>query len=127
MTRLRPLRRFGADRGGATAVELAFALPVLLSMILGGIWAAMLGLSITSLHYSVEQAARCAAVNAQLCGDPGAVATFAQSRYAGPNIAPAFSYSTGGCGHVVTGQATFDLNIVPGVPNVPLSATACYP
>lgn len=127
MMRLRPLTAFGADASGVTAVELAFALPLLLSMILGGIWAALLSLAIGSLHYSVEQAARCAAVNAQLCGDPGAIQTFAQSRYAGPNISPAFSYSTGGCGHVVTGRASFNLNVLPGLPTVPLAATACYP
>jgi Flp pilus assembly protein TadG len=121
------LNRLRGDERGATAVEYGFVLPILIIMILGGIWASLLTFSVSSLDMAAQSAARCMAVDANTCGTPTDTATYAQSRYAGPNISPVFTASATGCGHTVTAQATFNLNIIPGITNLPLSVSACYP
>ena len=61
--------------GGATAVEMAFLLPVFLLFMLGieefgrALWLQ------TSLQFAVEAAARCAAVSPSLCTAPGGSTT----------------------------------------------------
>jgi Flp pilus assembly protein TadG len=125
--RRRRLARFGADQGGAAAIEYALALPVLLTMLLGGIWVSLLMLTANSLDYSVQTAARCAAVDERLCGDTAAVRSYAARIYGGPTASPVFEATTAGCGHKVTGRATFDLNILPGLGPVPITTSACHP
>lgn len=121
------LDRLHGDESGATAVEYGFVIPVLAMLILGGIWAGLLMFSVSSLNLAVQSAARCMAVDANACGTPAATRSYAQSRYGGPNISPVFSASASGCGHTVTAQASYDLNVLPGVASVPLTVTACYP
>lgn len=121
------LRRLAREQSGATAIEFAFILPVLATMILGSIWIGMLVLSISSLDYSVQTAARCSAVNAQLCDTAAKTVAYAQERYVGPAITPTFTASDEECGHSVVATADFDLAIVPGIKVVPLSVRACYP
>ena len=127
MRRAPGLRRFLRDRSGATALEYALVLPLLALMIMGGIWVGVLTLAVSSLDMAVQSAARCAAVDANLCATNSATQSFALTRYAGPSISPVFTASDAGCGHTVTGQATFDLNIVPGIGSIPLAVSACYP
>jgi len=121
------LRRLVGDVSGATAIEYALVLPIFSMMILGAIWVGALTFSVSSLEHAVQSAARCMAVDANTCGTTTATETFAQSRYGGPNISPLFTASTSGCGHTVTAQAAFDLNLVPGLNSVPLTVSACYP
>jgi hypothetical protein len=99
---------------------------VFASMLMGAIWAGTLAFTTNSLTHAVQTAARCAAVNGVLCSTASATQTYALTQYAGPAISPVFISSTIGCGHTVTAQANFTINIVPGVPSVPLSASACY-
>lgn len=120
-------QRFHRDLGGASAVEFALVLPVFVLLVLGSMSAATLGLSIASMNYAVEEAARCSALKKTACATPSATATFASSKYVGPSISPVFTYSTAGCGNTVTGTATFSLNLVPAFSSVPLSTSACYP
>lgn len=124
---MRALRAFVADRSGAAAAELALVLPLFVCVLMGGIWAGLLTLSISSLDYSAQAAARCAAVNAQLCGTTSATETYAESLYNGPAISPVFTASQSGCGHTVAAQASFDFSLIPGIGAVPISASACYP
>jgi Flp pilus assembly protein TadG len=119
--------RFASDARGAVAIEYAITLPVLLLMLLGAIWTGLLIFSMSSMEMAVETAARCASVDSSNCGSPYATENFARSQYAGPAISPVFTASSTGCGHTVTGQATFNLALVPGFATVPLSASACYP
>ncbi len=127
MRRRRGLLALGGDETGATAVEYAFVLPILAMAVLGGIWVGVLTFSVSSLDLAVQSAARCMAVDSNNCGTPAATQTYAQSLYGGPNISPTFTAQAGGCGHTVTAQASFDLNILPGFGSIPLSVSACYP
>ena len=127
MARASFLRRFGDDARGGAAVELGLTLPVFGMLLFGAIDASQLIGAISGMHYAVEEAARCSAVNTTLCGSAGATNTYAQGRYQGPSIAPAFTSTATTCGKQVNATATFHLNIAVAVLEVPLSAQACYP
>lgn len=114
-------------QGGGAAVEYALILPVFIALMIGALSMGSLSMAANSLHYAVQDAARCAAVKTTICSDATTTTTYAQGRYSGPQIAPVFSYSTGGCGHTVTASATYPLSIAVATFNVPLSASACFP
>lgn len=113
--------------GGATAVEFALIIPIFVAMVMGGMEIATVGFAAASLHFAVEDAARCASVQTTVCTNPSGIKSFAMAHYAGPSISPVFTYSPTGCGHTVTATGTFSLNLVPEMADIPLSATACYP
>jgi len=121
------LRRFRRDQSGATAVEYGLILPILVLSIMGGIWVGLLSYTTNSLNLAVQAAARCMSVDANNCGSAAATQTYALSQYQGPDISPTFTADTSGCGHTVTAEAVFNMTIVPGIGNVPLSSSACYP
>jgi Flp pilus assembly protein TadG len=114
--------------GGATAVETALLLPVFFLMVFGGMATATFGWAVSSLHFAVEDAARCASVKTTVCTSNTTITTYAAAKYTGPPISPTFTYSTAGCGHTVRATGTFSFNaIVPQLMNVPVSATSCFP
>lgn len=120
------LQRLTNDSGTA-AVEFAMVLPAFAVLIVGGIWTAQLLFETSSLHYAVEAAARCAAVNTVTCGSTATTQSYATSKYYGPVYpAPTFVASTGSCGQIVTGTVTYTLNTGVTSFNIPLSATACF-
>jgi hypothetical protein len=121
------IKRFRGDRSGASAVEFALVMPAFIAMLAGAIWAGQLAFASNSMHYAVEAGARCAAVKTTVCTDAPSTIAYTQSHYSGPQISPVFSYGATGCGHTVSATATFNLNIVPGIKSVPLTAAACYP
>lgn len=119
--------RWTADHSGATAIEMAFVLPVMAMLVIGVISLSMLGSAISSMHFAVEEASRCSAVNALACGSASATVNYARSKFHGPAVTPAFVSTTTGCGHTVTATATFELFLAVYTIQIPLSATACYP
>jgi Flp pilus assembly protein TadG len=127
MKRTPLLRRMACDCRGVTAVEFAFCLPVLMVLIMGSLWAGLLTFSVSSMDSAVQIAARCMAIDVNNCASTSATETYAKNNFHGPNISPVFTASASGCGHTVTGEATFDLAILPGMKPTPISATACYP
>jgi Flp pilus assembly protein TadG len=128
MIRLRSLvARLRADAGGASAVEFALVLPAFITLMVGTVCAAQLAFAINGLHFAVQDAARCAAVKTTVCTSSGTTIAYAQSKYSGPQISPAFAYSTTGCGHTVSATATYPVYVAAGTINVPISATSCYP
>ena len=125
-SRVRLLARACRDTAGATAAEFALVLPALAMLIAGLISVSQLAAAVSGMHFAVEEAARCSAVNAVLCGTNSATISFAQARYAGPS-SPVFASTAAGCGHTVTATATFHLQILVKSFDIPLSAAACYP
>jgi Flp pilus assembly protein TadG len=116
-----------ADEAGTAAVEFAMVLPAFAVLIVGGVWTAQLMFETSSLHYAVEAAARCAAVNSVTCSSTTAIQTYAASKYYGPSYpAPTFVSTTGACGQAVTGTVTYVLNTGVTSISIPLSATACF-
>lgn len=121
------LRRWRCDQHGATAVEFAFVLPVVAAMIIGTMSVSQLVGVLNGMHFAVEEAARCSAVNDALCPTIAATQTFATSRFKLPGHPPTFVASAAGCGHTVTATTTYELNFVFSKIGVPLSATSCFP
>lgn len=119
--------RFAGDQGGGPAIEFALILPAFITLMIGTVCAANLAFAVNSLHYAVQDAARCAAVKTTVCSSASATISYAQGKYGGPQISPNFSYSTAGCGHTVSASATYPIYIATGTVNVPISAAACYP
>lgn len=114
------------EHGGA-AIEYAFVLPVFIILLVGALSAGNLLFAVNGLHYAVEEAARCAAVKTTVCSDSSTTVTYAQNRYSGPKISPAFTFSNAGCGHTVSGTAQYPLMLAAYTIKVPVSASACYP
>ena len=115
------------DEGGAAAIEFAVVGPVFLLLVIALIYGCFMLFGIASLHYAVEEGARCASVKTTVCSDSPTTVAYTQSVYYGPVMSPVFSYMTPACGHAVTGRASFDFNIGIADFTVPLSATSCFP
>jgi len=83
--------------------------------------------AVGSLHFAVEEGARCVSVNSTLCGSASSIISYTQGRYFGPVISPSFTYTAASCGHSVIASATYVVNLGVKTVTVPLSAAACYP
>ncbi len=112
-------KRAAEDERGAAALEFALVVPALLTLIVAVINVSLLGMTSASLHYAVEEGARCASVR-QICPEP-------RSRYFAPGPAPAFTLTSAVCGSLLSATVTFNLNAVLIRKSIQLSATSCYP
>jgi Flp pilus assembly protein TadG len=130
-------KRLAACRRGGTAVEMGIVLPVLITMIVGAVYAGWLLYSVNVLFFAVEQAARCAALNAAACkavpNGPTQVAqtqAYAASMAFGLNLtAGSFTVTPpGACGWRVSYNYTYPF-VLPFQSNfnVTIPASACYP
>ena len=136
--------RLWRARDGATAVEMAFLLPVFILFLLGICEFGRVLWTQTALQFAVEAAARCAAVSPSLCTAAGGstmdVPGYASTQAFGMSIPKStFTYtanatcgvsssSTGSGGAQVTASYAFQpvlQNLVPL--NVTLSAKSCHP
>ena len=121
---LKSLRR---DRRGTTAVEFAIIAPVLISLLIGTIAVCFALFLVGSLHFAVEDGARCASVKTTICADAATTVAYTQSRYLGPNVSPTFTYATAACGNSVTGSINYTMDVGLTQFVIPISATACFP
>ena len=118
---------------GSTALEFAVIAPVFL-LLTGAIidfgrfnWMQM------AMQYGVEKAARCTAVNANLCATPAPTGGYTPVDYAFANTyasglaATDFTYTQSTCGHQVAATKAF--TFLMGFNNYPvtLRAMACFP
>jgi len=112
---------------GGAAIEYALVLPAFISLLIGGLCAGNLAFAVNSLHYAVQDAARCAAVKTTVCTNSTTIVDYAKGRYSGPQISPNFAYSTAGCGHTVSATGAYPIILAAATINVPISASACFP
>jgi Flp pilus assembly protein TadG len=137
------LVRYLRDEHGASTAEFVLVLPVLLLIVLGIFQFGMALFTSAQLHFATEASARCASVqlSCRVGGLPTGLVTsatvtaYASSVYRG--LAPAtFTYAatgtcnqsgTGNSGKVVTGAATFKLNLGVFYRDIPMTSTACFP
>ena len=115
------------NQDGTTAVEFAIVAPAFLLMIFGTIGLCFALFLIGSLHYAVEDGARCASVKTTICTDANSIVTYTTGRYMGPNVSPSFTYAAAACGNSVTGTVSYSMNIGFKTFVIPISATACFP
>jgi Flp pilus assembly protein TadG len=120
------LRHMWREQRGTTAVEFALVSPVFIAMVLGLLALCLCLFLIGSLHYSVEEAARCASVRTTVCTDASTTIAYAQSRYFGPST-PTFSYAAATCGNSVTASINYVAQLGLTQVTIPFSASACFP
>ena len=120
-------RALWRDRRGTTAVEFAIVAPVFIAMLVGTITVSIGLFLIGSLHFAVEEGARCASVKTTICSDAATTVAYTQSHYYGPNISPTFTYATATCGKSMSASVNYAMNVGFRTFTIPISATACFP
>jgi Flp pilus assembly pilin Flp len=115
------------DESGTSAVEFAIVGPVFIALVVGILYICLSLFLIGSLHYAVEEGARCASVRTNVCSDKSSTEAYAKTRYFGPS-SPLFIYNyPSGCGHTVTGSLNYTIELGLKQVTIPVSATACFP
>jgi TadE-like protein len=115
------------DTRGTAAVEFAFVAPVFIVLVVGTFYLCLCLFLTGSLHYAVEQAARCASVKTTVCTDSSSIVSYAQNSYFGPGGTPNFTYTAASCGNSVSASMTYVLSTGFRQFTIPVSATACFP
>lgn len=115
------------NQDGTTAVEFAIIAPVFIVLIIGTIALCFALLLVGSLHFAVEDGARCASVKTTICTDAASTIAYTQSRYLGPNVSPTFTYASAACGNSVSASISYSLDVGFKTFVIPISATACFP
>ena len=120
-----------ADRRGAALAETAIVIPVFVLLIFGVIESGLLMFAQLSLDNAVGAAARCAAVNPNLCGTRALTETYALSQTVG--LPPVANFTAQQCNNGST-QVSASYNftslvgtLVPYLSSLTLTAAAQYP
>lgn len=116
-----------ADRRASIAVEFGIIAPVLFLLLLGLIEGGRMLWMLNALHYSVQEAARCASINSALCGNAALTQNFAATRAGVRFDASVFSAIKSPCGNLVTARYPMDLAIPFVGSSLTLTASSCYP
>ena len=118
------------DQNGTTMIEFAIIAPAFILFMIGILYLCMALFMVGSLHYAVEDGARCASIRnglTQACKDETGILAYTQSRYFGPSSSPTFTYSQAACGNSVSANANLVMNLGFAQFTVPVTATACFP
>ncbi len=121
------LKSLCLDQEGTTAVEFAIIAPVFIALLVGTIALCVALFLIGSLHFAVEDGARCASVKTTICSDAASTVAYTQSRYFGPDVSPTFTYAAAACGNSVSASISYSMDVGFKTFVVPISATACFP
>src|SRR5262245_17950930 len=114
------------DQKGTTAVEFAIISPVLIALLVGTLGLCVVLFLIGSLHFAVEDGARCAPIKTTICSDAASTVAYTQTRYFGP-VTPTFTYAPAACGNSVSASINYSLDVGFRTFVIPISATACFP
>jgi Flp pilus assembly protein TadG len=121
-------RGFWRDQTAASAVEFAMVVPVFFALTIGALNLCILLYINSTLHYAVDDAARCMSVKTTVCDTVGHTQTHAAATFNFPSLSPSFTPAFAqACGNQVTGSATYRLNAVVTSLNLNLSAKSCFP
>jgi len=121
------LKSLCLDQQGTTAVEFAIVAPVFIALLVGTIALCVALFLIGSLHFAVEDGARCASVKTTICSDAASTVAYTQSHYFGPDVSPTFTYAAAACGNSVSASISYSMDVGFKTFVVPISATACFP
>jgi hypothetical protein len=116
------------DDKGTTAIEFAIVGPIFIFLVIGIAFLCM-GLAVAgSMHFAVEEGARCASVRKTVCSDESTTIAYTKAHYFGPAGVPTFTYnSTAACGHSVTASVNYVVDMGLKKVSVPITAAACFP
>jgi Flp pilus assembly protein TadG len=113
---------------GTTAVEYALVAPVFIGLVVSAFYFYMALFLVGSLHYAVEEGARCASVKTTVCSDSSTTISYTKSHYFGPAVSPTFTYNANlACGNSVSASVNFVANLGLQSVTIPVSASACFP
>ena len=115
------------DERGTTMVEFAIVAPVFIVLVIGIIYMCVGLFTVGSLHYAVEEGARCASVKSTVCTDAVSTIAYSKSHYFGPGTSPTFTYAAKTCGKSVSASLTYVMNLGLKQLTIPVSASACFP
>lgn len=104
-------------------VLFALVLPILMTMVVGGIDVAMAELWAQNLQFGVESAAWCAGSNDTSCSDAASTLNYVATNTGLPSTNFAVNW-TAPCGILVSTHYTYQAMVIP---NVPYTFNACYP
>ncbi|WP_439375550.1 TadE/TadG family type IV pilus assembly protein [Bradyrhizobium sp. DASA03120] len=124
---MRNLKSMRLNQDGTTAVEFAMVAPVFILLVIGTIGLCFALFLVGSLHFAVEDGARCASVKTTICADAASTIAYTRSRYLGPNVSPTFTYTSAACGNSVSASVSYSMDVGFKTFVVPISATACFP
>jgi TadE-like protein len=116
------------DERGTTAIEFAFVGPVFILLVIGILYLCMCLSVVGSMHYAVEEGARCASVRKLVCNDEDTTIAYTKAHYFGPGGVPTFAYDPAAvCGHSVTASISYVVDMGLKKITVPITAAACFP
>ncbi len=119
--------RLSRAKGGAGAVEFGLILPALAMTVMGVMEFGRTLWIQNALHYSVEQAARCASVDKNNCGTASQIVNYAAGLSAAPLDSSVFTATVATCGNQVSASYPVTLHIPFVSYSLTLSAQSCYP
>lgn len=119
--------RFAADKSGNLVVEFGLLAPALMLFIFGIAEGGRLLWTVNALHYSVQEAARCATIDKTTCGSTTQIQSFAAGRSGAGFASSVFTATVTACGNRVSASYTMPLNIPFMSHSISLSAQSCYP
>jgi Flp pilus assembly protein TadG len=115
------------SRKGGAAIEFAIVAPAFLLILFGGIEIGRMLWTLNAIHYSVQEAARCASINTTTCATADQIASFAAHR-SGATLDSSISTATiASCGNKVSASYPLHLNIPFVDRSITLTAQSCYP
>jgi Flp pilus assembly pilin Flp len=116
------------DRG-TTAVEYALVAPIFIGLVVSAFYFYMALFLVGSLHYAVEEGARCASVKTTVCSDESTTIAYTKSHYFGPAVSPIFynPHPYPPCGNSVSASVNFVANLGLQSVTIPITASACFP
>jgi len=117
-----------SDERGTTAIEFAIVGPIFIFLVIGIAFLCM-GMAVAgSMHYAVEEGARCASVRKMVCTDQDTTIAYTRAHYFGPGGVPTFAYDPAAvCGHSVTASINYVVDMGLKKITVPITAAACFP
>ena len=119
--------RMARDQRAATAVEFAIVVVPLILLLFGTMEFGRALWLLNALHYSSEEAARCASNSTATCGTSSQIQSFAASRSGADFSVAVFTVSTSApCGNLVTASYPMNLMIPFGSYSVTLQAQSCF-
>lgn len=123
------IKRILRDQAGASAIEFALTFPVFLLILMAIAEGGLLMWTELGLQHGAEKAARCASVDASLCGNTSDVLNYAAQSSYGLNPPPSvFSLTAKACGNEVSANLQHNLLLsVFGAPSITVKAQSCFP
>jgi len=121
--------RFCSDERGTTVLEFALTVPIFFMLLFGVVGGGLLLWMQLGLQHGAEMAARCASINASVCGSVSSIQSYAASKTFGLNPSPSvFSVTTPACGNQVSASYSFQcITSYLGMPSLMLDAKSCFP